>query len=63
MALLLRFKLFHHSEELMLPMEGIYSSICFIGKKIDKKTSDLYDWVGAGICLIGVSVMLFAPRQ
>ncbi|HDX9563976.1 hypothetical protein I1A47_29080 [Bacillus cereus] len=23
----------------------------------------MYDWVGAGICLIGVSVMLFAPRQ
>jgi small multidrug resistance family-3 protein len=33
------------------------------GWGIDKKTPDLYDWVGAGICLIGVSVMLFAPRQ
>ncbi|MRG88397.1 YnfA family protein [Salinibacillus xinjiangensis] len=30
---------------------------------IDKKTPDLYDWIGAGICLLGVSVMLFAPRQ
>lgn len=33
------------------------------GWGIDKKTPDLYDWIGAGICLIGVSVMLFAPRQ
>ena len=33
------------------------------GFGIDKKTPDLYDWIGAGICLIGVSVMLFAPRQ
>lgn len=33
------------------------------GWGIDKKTPDLYDWLGAGICIIGVSVMLFAPRQ
>ncbi|SDJ36008.1 YnfA family protein [Salimicrobium halophilum] len=33
------------------------------GWGIDRKTPDLYDWVGAGICLIGVSVMLFAPRN
>jgi small multidrug resistance family-3 protein len=32
------------------------------GWLVDKKTPDLYDWVGAGICLIGVSVMLWAPR-
>ena len=32
------------------------------GWGIDKKTPDFYDWIGAGICLIGVSVMLFAPR-
>ncbi|MFD1184560.1 MULTISPECIES: hypothetical protein [Bacillales] len=23
----------------------------------------LYDWIDAGICLVGVSVMIFAPRQ
>ncbi|GLB62114.1 MULTISPECIES: YnfA family protein [Bacillaceae] len=33
------------------------------GWGIDKRTPDLYDWIGAGICLVGVSVMLFAPRQ
>ncbi|UOR10403.1 YnfA family protein [Halobacillus amylolyticus] len=33
------------------------------GWLIDKKTPDTYDWVGAVICLIGVSVMLWAPRN
>lgn len=33
------------------------------GWGIDKKTPDLYDWVGAAICIIGASVILFAPRQ
>ncbi|WP_307794876.1 hypothetical protein [Alkalihalobacillus sp. BA299] len=28
-----------------------------------KKILDLYDWLGADICLFDVSVMLFAPRQ
>lgn len=33
------------------------------GLGIDKKTPDFYDWVGAGICLIGVAVMLWGPRN
>jgi small multidrug resistance family-3 protein len=33
------------------------------GWGIDKKTPDTYDWIGAVICLIGVSVMLWAPRH
>ena len=33
------------------------------GWGIDKKTPDTYDWIGALICLIGVSVMLFPSRQ
>lgn len=33
------------------------------GWGVDRKTPDLYDWLGACICLIGVSVMLFSPRQ
>ncbi|MYL48062.1 YnfA family protein [Halobacillus litoralis] len=33
------------------------------GWGVDRKTPDFYDWIGAGICMIGVCVMLFAPRQ
>ncbi|WP_339823710.1 YnfA family protein [Paenibacillus sp. FSL R7-0163] len=33
------------------------------GCLVDKKTPDVYDWVGAGICVIGVSVILWAPRH
>ncbi|ERI09398.1 hypothetical protein HMPREF0083_02517 [Aneurinibacillus aneurinilyticus ATCC 12856] len=32
------------------------------GWGIDKKTPDIYDWVGSIVCLIGVSIMLWAPR-
>ncbi|SFB04988.1 small multidrug resistance family-3 protein [Cohnella sp. OV330] len=33
------------------------------GWLVDKKAPDMYDWIGAAICLIGVSVMLWAPRS
>lgn len=33
------------------------------GWGIDKKTPDLYDWIGALICIIGVSVILWVPRK
>ncbi|MGG0718353.1 YnfA family protein [Robertmurraya massiliosenegalensis] len=33
------------------------------GWGIDRKTPDLYDWLGGAICIVGVSVMLFAPRN
>ena len=33
------------------------------GWGIDKKTPDIYDLICAGICLVGVSVILLAPRQ
>ena len=26
-------------------------------------TPDLYVWIGASICLVGISVMIFASRQ
>ncbi|WP_462408625.1 YnfA family protein [Neobacillus sp. Marseille-QA0830] len=33
------------------------------GWLVDKKTPDLYDWIGAAICIIGASVILWAPRH
>ena len=33
------------------------------GWGVDRKTPDVYDWIGTMICIIGVSVMLWAPRQ
>ncbi|XTP56933.1 YnfA family protein [Niallia sp. Krafla_26] len=35
------------------------------GWGVDKNTPDLYDWIGAGICLVevGVIVILLAPRH
>lgn len=33
------------------------------GWGIDKKTPDMYDWLGAMICLVGVGVMLWTPRN
>jgi len=33
------------------------------GWGIDKQTPDKYDWIGAGVCLIGVAVMLLPSRQ
>lgn len=35
----------------------------FWGWGIDRKTPDMYDWIGSAICLVGVYVMLWAPRQ
>ncbi|MEF3352833.1 YnfA family protein [Paenibacillus sp. GYB006] len=33
------------------------------GWGVDKKTPDVYDWIGALLCLAGVAVMLWAPRN
>ncbi|MBB6669538.1 YnfA family protein [Cohnella nanjingensis] len=33
------------------------------GWLVDKKTPDFYDWLGAAVCLVGVSIMLWAPRS
>ncbi|MED1419923.1 YnfA family protein [Bacillus smithii] len=33
------------------------------GWGVDRKTLDLYDWLGALICLVGVGVILWAPRH
>ncbi|WP_042460234.1 YnfA family protein [Neobacillus dielmonensis] len=33
------------------------------GWLVDKKIPDFYDWLGAAICIIGASVILWAPRH
>jgi len=33
------------------------------GWMVDRKTPDLYDWIGAAVCIAGVSIMLWAPRS
>ncbi|HEX7064656.1 MAG TPA: YnfA family protein [Bacillales bacterium] len=33
------------------------------GWAVDKKTPDLYEWIGAAICLVGVSVILWGGRN
>ena len=33
------------------------------GWKIDGKTPDPFDWIGAAICLIGVTVIMYWPRN
>lgn len=32
------------------------------GWLVDKKSPDFYDWLGAAICIVGVSIILWAPR-
>ncbi|MGV3466911.1 MAG: YnfA family protein [Heyndrickxia sp.] len=33
------------------------------GWGVDRKPPDTYDWIGAIICIIGVSIMLWGPRH
>lgn len=43
---------------------GIFVILSLLwGWQIDRKSPDLYDWVGAAICLVGVSVIMWAPRR
>ncbi|ULT57758.1 YnfA family protein [Neobacillus drentensis] len=43
---------------------GIFILLAVLwGWGIDKKTPDVYDWIGTLICLIGVTVILWAPRH
>ena len=30
---------------------------------VDKKIPDLYDWIGSAVCLLGVLIMLWGPRN
>jgi small multidrug resistance family-3 protein len=33
------------------------------GWLVDRKPPDLFDWIGSVICLIGIAVMMWAPRR
>lgn len=42
---------------------GIFIVLAVLwGWLVDKRTPDMYDWIGAAICIVGVSVMIWAPR-
>jgi small multidrug resistance family-3 protein len=34
----------------------------FWGWWVDGKTPDVYDWAGAGVCVAGVALIMWAPR-
>lgn len=40
--------------------EGIFITLSGVS---GKKVPDLYDWIGAVMCLAGVSVMLWVPHR
>ncbi|MDR9856020.1 YnfA family protein [Paenibacillus sp. VCA1] len=43
---------------------GVFIILALLwGWGIDKNAPDLYDWIGAALCLVGVSVILWAPRS
>ncbi|MFC7441951.1 YnfA family protein [Laceyella putida] len=43
---------------------GIFIVLSILwGWGVDKKTPDFYDWLGGAICLMGVAVMLWGPRN
>jgi small multidrug resistance family-3 protein len=33
------------------------------GWLVDRKPPDVYDWIGSVICLVGITVMMWAPRR
>ena len=38
---------------------AIFLFVLLWGWGIDKKVPDTYDWIGASVCLVGVSIMLW----
>jgi small multidrug resistance family-3 protein len=43
---------------------GIFVVLSILwGWQVDKKTPDLYDWVGGLVCLVGVAMIMWAPRR
>lgn len=55
---------FHSFGRVYAAYGGVFIVLSVLwGWGVDKKTPDLYDWIGAVICIIGVSIMLWAPRH
>ena len=43
---------------------GVYIAVALLWLwAVDKVTPTLTDWVGMGICLVGMAVIMFGPRQ
>lgn len=43
---------------------GIFIVLSLLwGWAVDRKVPDLYDWIGASMCVIGVGIMLVGPRH
>lgn len=40
-----------------------YGGVFILLSVLNQKVPDRYDWAGAGICLLGVAVMLWVPRN
>jgi small multidrug resistance family-3 protein len=58
------FQNFPHFGRVYAAYGGVFIVLSLVwGWGIDRKTPDTWDWVGALICVIGVYVMLWGPRQ
>jgi small multidrug resistance family-3 protein len=43
---------------------GVFVAMSILwGWWIDGKRPDLFDWLGGGICLVGVAVIMWSPRS
>ena len=43
---------------------GVFISLAILwGWLVDGRMPDRWDWIGVGICLVGVAVILWAPRR
>ena len=43
---------------------GVFITLAMLwGWRVDNNTPDRWDWTGVGVCLIGVVIILWAPRS
>jgi len=55
---------FPHFGRVYAAYGGVFIVLSLLwGWGIDRKTPDLYDGIGAAICLVGISVILWSPRN